>query len=465
MNNKRESLGSRLGFILLSAGCAIGLGNVWGFPYKVGHNGGGAFVFVYIICVLLLGVPIMTAEFAMGRAARRSPLSMSRALIGSKKSPLHLQGWLSLAGNFFLMMFYTTVAGYFFHYFAGFVTGNISSLTWGNTISNTGVNIGCMILVVVLGFAILSFDIQKGLEKVTKWMMLALFALMIILAVRSCTLGGFSEGISFYLKPDFSLITPSVIIAAMCQAFFSLSLGIGSMAIFGSYTDKSHSLLGEAVNVCALDTLVALLAGFIIFPACFTFGINPDSGPPLLFTTMVTVFENMSGGLIWGSLFFVFMIFAAMSTVVAVFENILAMIREVTGWSRRKGCVICCLLMIVLCTPMALTGNVLANVHPLGGSSGFLDLWDFCVETVIQPIGSVLFLLICTSDRLWGWDKFELEANTGSGMKVRRWMRVFFKYVTPIIVLCIWIYGLVTYFLPDLPANLIHWLGSLFGSI
>ncbi len=446
MDNKRESLGSRLGFILLSAGCAIGLGNVWSFPYKVGHNGGGAFVFIYIFCVLLLGVPIMTAEFAMGRASRRSPISMSRALIQNEKSPFHLQGWISLAGNIFLMMFYTTIAGYFFHYLTGFLSGNIAALTWENTVSNVGVNVGYMVLVVALGFIILSFDIQKGLEKVTKWMMLALFGLMFILAVRNCTLAGFAEGIRFYLKPDFSVVTPGVVIAAMCQAFFSLSLGMGSMAIFGSYTNKNRTLLGEAVNVCALDTLVAILAGFIIFPACFTFGINPDAGPPLLFTTMVTVFQNMSGGLVWGSLFFIFMIFAAMSTVVAVFENILAMVRELTGWSRKKGCLLCCLLMIVLCTPMALTGNVLSNVHPLGGSSGFLDLWDFCVETVIQPIGSVLFLLVCTSDKLWGWDKFEAESNTGTGLKVKPWMRIIFKYVTPIIVFCIWVYGIVTYF-------------------
>ncbi len=446
MEEKRESLGSRLGFILLSAGCAIGLGNVWGFPYKVGHNGGGAFVFVYILCVLLLGVPIMTTEFAMGRSSRKSPVNMYRPLLKNEKSPFHLQGWLSLAGNFFLMMFYTTIAGYFFHYFIGFVSGNMENLNWGDTISNTGVNVGFMILVVVLGFLILSFDIQKGLEKVTKWMMLALFALMIVLAIHSCTLSGFGEGISFYLKPDFSLITPSVIIAAMCQAFFSLSLGMGSMAIFGSYTDKSRSLLGEAVNVCTLDTLVALLAGFIIFPACFTFNINPDAGPPLLFTTMVTVFQNMSGGRVWGSLFFIFMIFAAMSTVVAVFENILAMMRELTGWSRKKGCVICCIMMLILCMPMALTGNVLSNVHPLGEGTGFLDLWDFLVETVIQPIGSVLFLVVCCSDKLWGWDEFELEANTGKGLKVKSWMKVFFKYITPIIVFALWIYGLITFF-------------------
>lgn len=448
MDNKRESLGSRLGFILLSAGCAIGLGNVWSFPYKVGNNGGGAFVFVYILCVLVLGVPIMAAEFAMGRASRRSPISMYRPLLKNEKSPFHLQGWLSLAGNMFLMMFYTTIAGYFFHYLVGFVSGNYENLTWESTISNVGVNVGFMILVVVLGFVILSFDIQKGLEKVTKWMMLALFLLMIVLAVHSCTLSGFGKGIEFYLKPDFSQITPSVIIAAMCQAFFSLSLGMGSMAIFGSYTDKSRSLLGEAVNVCTLDTLVALLAGFIIFPACFTFGIDPNAGPPLLFTTMVTVFGNMAGGRVWGALFFIFMIFAAMSTVVAVFENILAMVRELTGWSRRKGCLLCCLMMLVLCTPMALTGNVLSNVHPLGGSTGFLDLWDFLVETVIQPIGSVLFLLVCTNDKLWGWDKFTAESNTGAGLKVRSWMKVIFKYVTPVIVFCIWIYGLVSFFLP-----------------
>jgi len=441
---EKEKLGSRLGFILLSAGCAIGLGNVWTFPWRVGNNGGGAFVFVYILCCIILGLPVMTAEFALGRASGKTPMRMHTKL-EKPGSKWHLQGWMCFAGNVLLMMFYTTIAGYFFHYLIQFLKGNTENLSWASTISNTGVNVGYMILVVALGMFVLSFDLQKGVEKVTKYMMLALFVLMIILAIHSCTMPGAKEGLLFYLKPDFSKITGKVIIAAMCQSFFSLSLGMGSMAIFGSYTNKERTLLGESANVCILDTVVALLAGFIIFPAAFTFNIGVDAGPPLLFTTMVAVFNNMDGGRIWGSLFFLFMIFAAMSTVFAVLENIQAMIRERFGWTRKKSAIIVLVGMIILCMPMALSENVLVSFDPFAEGTGFLDLWDYIVETVIQPLGSILFLVFCTFGFGWGWDKFEKEANTGKGLKIKPWMKPVFKYITPVIIAFLWIYGLVTF--------------------
>jgi len=444
---KRESLGSRLGFILLSAGCAIGLGNVWTFPWRVGNNGGGAFVLVYIIALIVLGVPVMTAEFSIGRGAQVSPLKMFNVL-EKPGQKWHLAGPLALIGNVALMMFYTTIAGYFYHYLVCFLKGNTSELTFANTLANTGVNVGCMILVVVIGFFVLSFSLQGGLEKVNKYMMLALFVLLCILAIHSLTLEGAKEGVAFYLTPDLSKINGSVVVAAMKQAFFSLSLGQGSMAIFGSYIKKDRSLLGESVNVIALDTFVALMAGFIIFPACFTYGINPDAGPKLLFTTMTTVFNDMNGGRIWGALFFLFMIFASMSTVFAVFENILTMVREMTGWSRKKGCVILCIVMIALCMPMALEGNVLKDVLFFSSSEqglGFLDLWAFVVETIVQPLGSVIYLVFATRRFGWGWENFLAETNAGKGMKVGNWMKFLFGFVAPIIIACLWIYGLVTY--------------------
>ena len=447
---EREKLGSRLGFILLSAGCAIGLGNVWTFPWKTGNNGGGIFVLFYVIALLLLGIPVMAAEFTVGRAAQASPLNMYQKL-EKPGSKWHGHGILCLIGNFCLMMFYTTIAGYFFHYLIKFLQGDTADLTFGSTISNTGVNVGFMVLVCALGFLVLSFNMQKGLEKVNKYMMLCLFALMVVLVVHSLTMDGAKEGVAFYLVPDFSKFSLDTLVAAMQQAFFSLSLGMGSMAIFGSYIGKDRTLLGEATNVVALDTLVALMAGFIIFPAAFTFDINVDAGPSLLFTTMVSVFNKMAGGRIWGSLFFLFKIFAAMSTVFAVFENILAMVREMTGWSRKKGCLILFFVMVALCMPMALTWNVLADFHPIdvGSNSGtcFLDLWDFIVETVIQPLGSVIFLVFCAHKfGGFGWKKFEDEANAGKGPKVRPWMRIIFGYVSPAIIAALWIYGLISFF-------------------
>jgi len=443
MDNGREKLGSRLGFILLSAGCAIGLGNVWTFPWRVGNNGGGAFVLLYVIALIVLGIPVMTAEFAIGRGAQKSPVKMYDAL-GKPRFTFH--GIICLIGNCALMMFYTTIAGYFYHYLVRFITGNYEGLTWAETISNPTLNMTCMAIVVILGFIVLSFNLQGGLEKVTKFMMLALFALMIVLAVHSCTMEGAKEGLSFYLKPDLSIITGSTVIAAMKQAFFSLSLGMGSMAIFGSYINKDHTLMGESVNVIALDTLVALLAGFILFPACFTFGIDVGAGPELLFTTMTTVFKDMDGGRVWGTLFFLFMIFAAMSTVFAVFENILAMVRDLTGWSRKKGCFILCILMLILCTPMALSENLLINIDPVGEGTGFLDLWSSIVETFIQPFGSTVMLVFCSWRYGWNWDNFVKEANAGSGLKIGNWMKPLFKYVSPLIIAALWIYGLVQFF-------------------
>ncbi len=445
MDNKREKLGSRLGFILLSAGCAIGLGNVWTFPWRVGQSGGGAFVLVYVLCAALVGLPIMVGEFALGRAAQASPVKMYQKL-ERKGQKWHLHGYLSLAANFFLMMFYTTIAGYFFYYFIKFIGGNSAGLTFDATFTNPKVNVIFMAVVVILGFAVLSFNMQKGLERVTKYMMILLFVLLGGLAVHSCMLSGVKEGLSFYLKPDFSKINGQTLVAAMNQSFFSLSIGIGSMAIFGSYIGKDRALLGESVNVIALDTLVALLAGIIIFPACYTYGIEPNAGPKLLFTTMTEVFNDMTGGRIWGSLFFLFMIFAAMSTVFAVFENILACVRELTGWSRKKGCVILCIAMLILCLPMALGGSVLSWFVPFAEGTGVLDLWVFLVETISQPVGSIVLILFCCSRKWgWGWDNFIAEANTGKGLKIRKWMKFYICYIVPAIVAFIFVYGLITF--------------------
>lgn len=446
MNNEREKLGSRLGFILLSAGCAIGLGNVWTFPWRTGNNGGAAFVLLYILAVIILGIPVMVAEFTIGRASQTSPILMEKKL-EKPGTKWHINGWISLAGNLFLMMFYTTIAGYFIHYLIKFLTGNIENLTYAATKENVAANLICNGIIVIVGFIVLSFKLQKGVERITKYMMICLFVLLIAIGIHCCTLPGAKEGLTFYLKPDFSTITAKTVIAAMNQAFFSLSLGMGSMAIFGSYINKDRALLGESISVCGLDTLVALLAGLIIFPACFSFGIQPDAGPDLLFTTMVPVFASMKGGMLWGTLFFLFMLFAAFSTVFAVFENILAMIRDLTGWSRKKGCIICCIAMLVLTLPMALTGNVLSSFHPFSSeASNFLDLWDFFVETIIQPLGSIIFLLfIAIKSKGWGWDNFVKEANIGKGLKIKSWMKPVICYISPAIITFLWIYGLIKF--------------------
>ena len=440
----RERLGSRLGFILLSAGCAIGCGNVWKFPWMAGQYGGGGFVLVYALCLILLGLPVMVMEFSMGRAAQASPVKMYQKL-QREGQKWHIHGYLALFGNVCLMSFYTVVAGWILYYFYQFVTGNTADLGFVNMITNPGVNMTFMIIVVILGFVILSFNLQGGLERVTKYMMVALLGLMVVLAVNSATMDGAAEGLKFYLLPDFSKITPSVIVGAMNQAFFTLSLGIGSMAIFGSYIGKERSLMGESVNIIILDTFVAVMAGLIIFPACFTYNLEVGAGPGLLFDTMATVFNNMNGGRLWGSIFFLFMVFASMSTVLAVFENILACVRELTGWNRPKGCIVCGIVLAITSTTTAL-GYSLLPFQPFAEGSAFLDLWDFLVSNNLLPLGSLVFVIFCCNKRYgWGWENFLAEANTGKGLKVRNWMKPIFCYLVPVAIIVIYIMGLISF--------------------
>ena len=443
MNNERERLGSRLGFIMLSAGCAIGCGNVWKFPWMTGQYGGGGFVLVYVLCLLLLGLPVMTMEFTVGRAAQKSPVKMFQTLQkpGQKWG---FMGYIALIGNFALMAFYTVVCGWIINYFCKFLVGQNGDLGFVPMITNPGLNVTFLAVTVVAAFVILSFNLQGGLERVTKYMMAALLVLMLVLAGHSLTLPGAKEGIAFYLVPDFSKINGSVIVGAMNQAFFTLSLGIGSMAIFGSYIGKERSLMGESVNVILLDTLVALLAGFIMFPACFSYGLEVDAGPSLLFNTMATVFNNMAGGRFWGTLFFLFMVFAAMSTVLAVCENILAMTRDLFGWSRPVGSLICGVVVFLLGLTTAL-GYSVFSFQPFAEGSAWLDFWDFIVSTNALPIGSLVFALFCCNKFGWGWDNFMAEANAGEGLKVRSWMKPLFQYFVPIVILFIYIYGLITF--------------------
>ena len=441
---ERERLGSRLGFILLSAGCAIGCGNVWKFPWMCGQYGGGAFVLIYIICLIVLGLPVMTMEFSLGRAAQASPLKMYQKL-EKPGQKWHIHGTVALIGNLCLMAFYTVVTGWMMYYFVNFLIGNNQALTFGGMLSSPAVNVGFLVIAVVVGFGVLCFNLQGGLERVTKYLMVILLFLMIVLAVHSFTLAGAKTGLSFYLVPDISKINGNVIVGAMNQAFFTLSLGIGSMAIFGSYIDKKRSLMGESVNVIILDTFVAIFAGLIIFPACFTYDIEPGAGPALLFDTMATVFNNMKGGRWWGTLFFLFMVFAAFSTELAVFENILACVREKTGWKRPKGCVVCGIVVLILGLTTALGFNVLSGFVPFAEGTGFLDFWDFIVSTNLLPLGSLVFALFCCNKFGWGWDNFVLEANSGEGLKVKQWMKPIFKYVVPVIVIFLYVYGLVTF--------------------
>ena len=440
---ERENFQSRLGFILVSAGCAIGCGNVWKFPWMTGQFGGGGFVLVYVLCLLLLGLPSMTMEFAIGRAAQASPVKMYQKL-EKPGQKWHIHGYFALLGNIALMAFYTVVTGWMMYYFVRFLTGRTADLGFVGMITNPGVNVTYLLIAVVLGFVVLSFNLQGGLERVTKYLMTALFVLMIVLGIHSATLEGAREGLKFYLVPDFSKITGEVVVAAMNQAFFTLSIGIGSMAIFGSYIGKERSLLGESVNVILLDTFVAIMAGFIIFPACFTFGIEVDAGPGLLFNTMATVFNNMAGGRIWGSLFFLFMVFAAFSTELAVFENILACVRELTGWNRVKGCIACGIGIFLLALTTAL-GYSVFHFQPFAEGSAWLDFWDFIVSTNLLPLGALIFSIFCCYKIGWGWDKFLAEANAGKGPKVQRWMKPIFQYLVPICVAGLYLYGIFTF--------------------
>ena len=464
---EREKLGSRLGFILLSAGCAIGCGNVWKFPWMAGQYGGGAFVLIYLIFLVILGLPVMVMEFSLGRASQASPVKLYQKL-EKPGQKWHLHGYAALIGNLLLMMFYTSVTGWILHYFVGFLSGNMTGISaeasgqlFGNMLSNPAIMVGFMAIVVIMGFVILSFGLQNGVERVTKYMMVILLVLMVVLAGYSFTLGGAKEGLTFYLKPDVTKITPNVIVGAMNQAFFTLSLGIGSMAIFGSYLDKKRSLMGESINILVLDTFVAITAGLIIFPSCFTYNIEPGAGPALLFQTMASVFNNMAGGRIWGTLFFLFMFFAAMSTVVAVFQNILACVRELTNWGLIKACIICGIGILVLSLPCALGFNVLSGFQPFASGSGFLDLEDFLVSNCLLPIGALCYVLFCVSKKGWGFQNFLAEANAGKGLKFPRWTKYYLMFILPVIILIVFVMGILTFPFAD-NFTILNWIKGLF---
>ena len=448
---QREKFGSRLGFILISAGCAIGLGNVWRFPYITGKYGGAAFVLIYLVFLVLLGLPIMVMEFAVGRASQAS-VAMSFDRLEPLGTKWHWYKWFGMAGNYLLMMFYTTIGGWILLYvfkmaggeFEGKNADEIAGV-FGNLMEKPGLMTICMIVVVAVCFGIVCMGLQKGVEKITKKMMILLLALMVILAIRSATLPGAGEGIRFYLLPDFKKAAESgmkeVIFAAMGQSFFTLSLGIGAIAIFGSYIDKKRRLTGEAVCVTVLDTCVALIAGMIIFPASFAFGIQPDSGPSLIFITLPNIFNSMSGGRIWGTLFFLCMLFAAASTIIAVFENIIAFAMDLTNCSRAKAVVVNLIAFVILSLPCVLGFNVLSGFQPLGAGSNVLDLEDFIVSNNLLPLGSLVYLLFCTSRYGWGWKKFCEEANAGEGFKFPKWTRIYVSYILPLIVLFIFVQG------------------------
>ena len=450
---QREQLGSRLGFILLSAGCAIGIGNVWKFPYMVGQYGGGAFVLIYLFFLVILGIPVMTMEVAMGRAGQRSPARLYQQL-EPKGSKWHLHGYVAMAGNYILMMFYTSVAGWMLDYFVRTAGGQFVGADTDGVAAQFSQMLGdplrmtlFMGIIVVLGFLVCSFSLQKGLERITKWMMVALLVIMVVLAINSvCTAGG-SQGLRFYLVPDLARMKKvgigNVVAGAMNQAFFTLSLGIGAMAIFGSYIGKERALMGESARVAALDTLVALCSGLIIFPACFAYGVQPDSGPSLIFITLPNIFNHMPLGRVWGSLFFVFMSFAAFSTVLGVFENIVSCTMDLSGWSRKKACLFNGILMLLLSMPCVLGFNVLSKFQPLGPGTGVLDLEDFVVSNLLLPLGSLIFIFFCTSRYGWGWKNFTKEANSGKGLKVQRWMRGYMCYVLPVLVAVILVLGLI----------------------
>ena len=454
MGMEREHLASRLGFLLLSAGCAIGVGNVWKFPWMAGQYGGGAFVVLYLIFLLILGVPVLTMEFAMGRAAQKSPLKMYQQL--KPGSRWHWHGWMCLVGNIILMMFYTVVSGWMLQYFVETAAGKFTGMdkaaidaAFPAMLSDPGKMTIYMGVIVVSGFAIISLGVQKGLERVTKWMMLALILLMLILAGNSIFLEGGGEGLKFYLIPDPQRMVEtgigSTIVAAMNQSFFTLSLGIGAMAIFGSYIGKEHALAGEAVRVCCLDTMVALCAGLIIFPACSAYGVDVGSGPSLIFVTLPNVFNNLPMGRLWGSLFFLFMTFAAYSTILAVFENIVCCLSELTGWSRRRTCAVCCVGVFLLSLPCVLGYNLWSGVRPIAGHD-ILDSEDFLVSNILLPLGSLVIVLFCTTRYGWGWNNFLKEANEGAGLKTARWLRPYVAYVVPVIILSIFVIGLINFF-------------------
>ncbi len=451
----RENFRSRLGFILVSAGCAIGIGNVWKFPYVTGANGGGVFVLFYLLFLAIMGVPVLTMELAVGRASRKSAVQGYKTLepAGSK---WHIHGWFCIIGCYLLMMYYTTVSGWMLGYFFKFATGTFQGLTaeavdgvFGTMLASPGEMMLWMVVTVLAGFLVCSFGLQKGLERITKAMMLGLLGLIVVLAVHSLLLPGAMEGLKFYLMPDFGRAMKvgigNVIVAAMNQSFFTLSLGIAAMEIFGSYMSREHTLTGEAVRICCLDTFVAITSGLIIFPACFSFSVSPDQGPPLIFMTLPKVFINMSGGRIWGTLFFLFMTFASFSTVIAVFENLLACCIDNFGWSRKRAVLVNLVFILVASMPCLLGYNVLSDFRPLLGKD-VLDSEDFLVSNLLLPIGSLVYLLFCVTKWGWGFDKYLAEANSGKGLKMSPKLKPYFQFILPVLILVILVVGLVPAF-------------------
>lgn len=468
MNNKsfsgegREKFASRLGFVLISAGCAIGLGNVWRFPYIVGQYGGAAFILLYLLFLVIFGLPIMTMEFSVGRASGKS-IADSFRVLEPKGTKWHWFGWVGMLGNYMLMMFYTTITGWMFIYLVKMLKGDFVSVDTTQITqqfelmkANPLLLAGAMALVTAVGFLICSFGLKNGVEKITKVMMLALLTIIVVLAIYVMTLSGAGEGYKYYLIPDFNklfysaegkFIFGDVVFAALGQAFFTLSIGMGSMAIFGSHISKDRRLLGEATTIAALDTGVAFVAGLIVIPACFAFGVDQKAGPGLIFEALPAVFNSMGpvGCVVWGSLFFVFMLFAALSTVVAVFENIISFGCELWGWSRRKSCLINFGLMVVLALPCVFGFNILSGITPLGAGSNLMDLEDFIISNNILPLGSLVYVLFCALDKkAWGWNQFLTEANTGKGLKFPKALRFYCKWILPILLIVLWAQGILT---------------------
>ena len=449
---ERESFKSRLGFILVSAGCAIGIGNVWRFPYVAGENGGGLFVLLYLIFLVLMGIPVLTMELAVGRASRKSAV-LGYKKLEKPKSKWHIHGWFCMLGCYLLMMYYTTVSGWMTSYFYKFATGTFESGMTSEQVSGVFSQLQSnpiemviwMAIITILGFLVCSRGIQKGIEKVSKVMMIALLVLILALAVNSILLSGAGEGLKFYLVPDFEKVSEigigNIVSAAMNQSFFTLSLGIAAMEIFGSYMSKDDTLPGESVKICALDTFVAIMAGLIIFPACFSYGVEPDQGPALIFITLPNVFVNMAGGRIWGTLFFLFMTFACFSTIIAVFENIISFCIDMFGISRKKSVVINAVIILIASLPCVFGFNIWSGFELFG--QNVLGIEDFLVSNILLPVGSLIYLLFCVTKFGWGFDNYLAESNTGKGMKFSRFLKPYFQFVLPVLVLIVLVQGFI----------------------
>ena len=465
---KRETFGSRLGFILVSAGCAVGIGNVWKFPYMCGQFGGAAFILIYLVFLLIMGIPVMVCEFGVGRASRHS-VAAAYETLEPQGTKWHTTKWIGIIGCYFLMMFYTTVGGWMLYYcvrsFSGdFVGADMETVSAGfsDMLGNMPLMTFWTILICIIGFGVCAFGIQKGIEKVSKFMMTALLLIMIVLAIHSVMMKGAGAGIRFYLIPDFRQMAEigigNVIFGAMSQAFFTLSIGIGAMLIFGSYMEKDQRLFGEAVNITVLDTVVALMAGFIIIPACFAYGIEPGAGPSLIFITIPNIFAQVAGGRVWGGLFFLFLSFAAFTTLVAVFENIISFDMDLFGWSRKKSTLVSLILIIILSMPCVMGFNVLAGFTPLGEGSTIMDLGDFIVSNNLLPLGSLGYVLFCTKKNGWGWNHFLEEINQGEGWKFPSGIKGYMSYGLPLLIIIIYLKGYYDKFQPMGTKVLVGWM-------